>query len=415
MKGKKAAAQNAHKAKKWHIGTMLLCVFCAFIFWLYVMEVDSPNYESEFLDVPVNLVGVSTLENEHNLSVFGGFDAVVDLKVKGSRSIIGRYTIADINVTADVSGITQAGSHEVALFFDLPEGLTMTESSMSAVSLYIDARSSAVVEVRSRLSSVTIPESYELGDLVADTDTITVSGPKTILDDIDYAQVSLEAGNIETSVSMVGTLELISLSGDVITNPYVRLSKTEVRVNIPVYCYKDLRLTAATKYGYYTEENARITIDPETVTVRGDPAVLADMEELVVTTLDEKAITEDSSMIVQINVPDSLTLVEESATATVAIRHIGTVTKTFNVRNIDVSVDSGLDYEVLTSTIAVTVRGDQDAVNALSADDITVSADLTGYTHSSMGLVYAEGTVTIDDPSGTVYELGEYNIQVAIQ
>ena len=106
MKGKKAAAQNAHKMKKWHIGTMLLCVFCAFIFWLYVMEVDSPNYESEFLDVPVNLVGVSTLENEHNLSVFGGFDAVVDLKVKGSRSIIGRYTIADINVTADVSGIT---------------------------------------------------------------------------------------------------------------------------------------------------------------------------------------------------------------------------------------------------------------------------------------------------------------------
>ena len=415
MKGKKAAAQKAHKAKKRHIGTMRLCVFCAFIFWLYVMEVDSPNYESEFLDVPVNLVGVSTLENEHNLSVFGGFDAVVDLKVKGSRSIIGRYTIADINVTADVSGITQAGSHEVALFFDLPEGLTMTESSMSAVSLYIDARSSAVVEVRSRLSSVTIPESYELGDLVADTDTITVSGPKTILDDIDYAQVSLEAGNIETSVSMVGTLELISLSGDVITNPYVRLSKTEVRVNIPVYCYKDLRLTAATKYGYYTEENTRITIDPETVTVRGDPAVLADMEELVVTTLDEKAITEDSSMIVQINVPDSLTLVEESATATVAIRHIGTITKTFNVRNIDVSVDSGLDYEVLTSTIAVTVRGDQDAVNALSADDITVSADLTGYTHSSMGLVYAEGTVTIDDPTGTVYELGEYNIQVAIQ
>lgn len=86
---------------------------------------------------------------------------------------------------------------------------------------------------------------------------------------------------------------------------------------------------------------------------------MAEMDDLVVTTLDEKAITGDSSMIVQINVPDSLTLVEESATATVAVRHIGTITKTFNVRNIDVSVDSGLDYEVLTSTIAVTVRGDR--------------------------------------------------------
>ncbi len=412
MKQKKVAAREK---KNWHIGIKLLCLVCAFIIWLYVMEVESPDYESEFLDVPVNLVGVSTLENEHNLSVFGGFDAVVDLKVKGSKSVIGRYTISDINVTADVSGITQAGSHEVALFFDLPTGLTMTESSVSKLSLYIDERSSAVVDVKARISSVTIPESYELGELVADTDTVTVSGPKAILDDIDFAQVSLDAGAIESSVSMVGTLELISLSGDAITNPYVRLSKTEVKVNIPVYCYKELKLTAATKYGYYTGDNCRITIDPETVTVKGDPTVLADMEELVVTTLDEKSITEDSSLIVRVNVPDTLTLDEESATATVSVRHIGTKTKTFNVKNIKVSVDSGLEYEVLTSTIAVAVRGDQDAVDALSADDITVSADLTGYTHSNMGLVYAEGKVTINDPSGTVYELGEYNIQVAIK
>lgn len=412
MKQEKVAAREK---KNWHIGTKLLCVVCAFIIWLYVMEVDSPDYESEFLDVPVNLVGVSTLENEHNLSVFGGFDAAVDLKVKGPKSVIGRYTISDINVTADVSGITQAGSHEVALFFDLPTGLTMIESSVSKLSLYIDERSSAVVEVKSRISSVTIPESYELGELVADTDTVNVSGPKTILDDIDFAQVSLDAGAIESSVSMVGTLELISLSGDVITNPYVRLSKTEVKVNIPVYCYKELKLTATTKYGYYTEDNCRITIDPETVTVKGDPAVLTDMDELVVTTLDEKSITEDSSLIVRVNVPDTLTLDEESTTATVAVRHIGTKTKTFNVKNIKVSVDSGLEYELLAPTIAVTVRGNRDAVDALSADDITVSADLTGYTHSNMGLVYAEGKVTINDPSGTVYELGEYNIQVAIK
>lgn len=412
MKSNKAAVREK---KNWHIGTKILCVVCAFIIWLYVMEVDSPDYESEFLGVPVTLTGVSVLEGEHNLSVFGGYDAVVDLQVKGSKSIIGRYTIDDINVTADVSGITQAGSHEIALFFNLPSGLTLVESSVSTLSLYVDERSSAVVDVKARISSVAIPESYELGELVTDTDTVTVSGPKTFLNDIDFAQVSLDAGNIESSVSMVGSLELIGLSGDVISNPYVRISKTEVKVSIPVYSYKELKLTAATKYGYYTEENSRITVDPETVTVKGDPAVLADMEELVVTTLDEKAITEDSSMIVRINVPDTVTLDEDSATATVAVRHIGTKTKTFNVKNIKVSVDSGLEYEVLAPTVPVTVRGEREAVDALSAENITVSADLTGYTHSNMGLVYAEGVVSINDPSGTVYELGEYNIQVLIK
>ena len=66
MKQEKVAAQ---RKRNWHIGTKILCMVCAFIIWLYVMEVDSPDYESEFLDVPVNLAGVSTLENEHNLSV----------------------------------------------------------------------------------------------------------------------------------------------------------------------------------------------------------------------------------------------------------------------------------------------------------------------------------------------------------
>ena len=412
MKSEKAAAREK---KNWHIGTKLLCFVCALIIWQYVMEVDSPDYESEFLGVPVTLTGVSTLEGEHNLSVFGGYDAVVDLQVKGSKSIIGRYTIDDINVTADVSGITQAGNHEIALFINLPSGLTLVESSISTLPLYIDERASAVVDVKSRISSIAIPESYELGELAADTDTVTVSGPKTFLDNIDFAQVSLDAGTIESSVSMVGALDLIGLSGEVISNPYVRLSKTEVKVNIPVYCYKELTLTAATKYGYYTEENSRITIDPETVTVKGDPAVLANMDELVVTTLDEKSISEDSSMIVRINVPDTITLDEDSATATVAVRHIGTKSKTFNVKNIKVTVDSGLEYEVLTSMVPVTVRGDREAIDALSADDITVSADLTGYTHSNMGLVYAEGVISINDSSGTVYELGEYNVQVLIK
>ena len=401
--------------KRFHIVARLVCLFFALIIWLYVMEVDNPDYETELVGVPVTLTGVSTLENENGLSVFGGYDAGIDLVVKGPKSTARRYSADDIRITADVSGITRAGNHEIPLFFDLPAGLTMVESSVERLSLYIDERTSTVVDVKARLSSVTIPESYELGDMVTDTETVTVSGPKRVLDDIDYAQVSLDAGNIESSVSMVGTLNLVNHTGDVISNPYVRLSKTEVRVNIPVYCYKELTLTANTKYGYYNENNCRITVEPATVIARGDPAILDDMDTLVVALLDEKTITGDSSLLVRVNAPDSITLDMESDTATVSVRHIGTKTKTFSVRNINVAVADGVRYELLTTVLSVTVRGDTAAVNALRAEDITVSADMTDDITGSMGLVYTAGTVSINEDSGTVYELGEYNIQVLIR
>ena len=41
-----------------HLIPKLVCVMFAFIFWIYVMEVDSPDYEDVFEDVAVTVAAL---------------------------------------------------------------------------------------------------------------------------------------------------------------------------------------------------------------------------------------------------------------------------------------------------------------------------------------------------------------------
>ena len=55
--------REVKKKKKYGIIPKLLCLLFAFGIWLYVMYVDSPEYEETFNLVPVQLTGVSELES----------------------------------------------------------------------------------------------------------------------------------------------------------------------------------------------------------------------------------------------------------------------------------------------------------------------------------------------------------------
>ena len=110
---------NKSFISRFHIVPKLICVLFAFIIWIYVMTVDSPDNEEVFEDVPVTIMGTTALENERNLSIFSGYDALVDVTVRGQKSVISKYSSEDIVATVDVSKITEGGMYNLELFFDL--------------------------------------------------------------------------------------------------------------------------------------------------------------------------------------------------------------------------------------------------------------------------------------------------------
>ena len=89
----------------------------AVLSWLIVVSSVDRTVLREVRNVPVNL---SQAEQEVllplNLTIVNGRNALVSVSIEGDRSVVGGVTPADIDIQADLSGITGPGTYEVTLY-----------------------------------------------------------------------------------------------------------------------------------------------------------------------------------------------------------------------------------------------------------------------------------------------------------
>ncbi len=384
----------------------ILCLVIAFVIWFYVMQVDSPEYRETFHSVDVTLTSTQILDDTSGLSVYSGYGATVDITVIGKKSVINKLNSEDFSVTADLSEITSAGMHSVPINVHLPAGLSLDSTSQNAIQVYVDEKSSAVIEIRANITSMMIGSHLEVGEPKPRYETVVVTGPKSALDEISYAEISLSLGNVNASMTASGPLSLVGKNGAQIDNPYLRLARTDVTVDIPVYTTKKLPIVVAYKYGYFNETNVRVTAEPAEITLRGDPAVLDSMTEFVITTLDEKKIAADFSQKIRLSLEDGITSVDDVEYVMLSVSHIGIHTATFYVTDIDIRGVSGVDYEILNDVIKVNVRGTLADLALLKSTDFTAIVDLSGYPAEFSGVVEKTPTIVID--SG--YDVNVYEV-----
>ena len=401
--------------KNFNLVPKLLCVLVAFVIWLYVAAVESPDHQETVYQVPVKLLGASTIESNHGLSVFSGYDLTVDLTVKGQMSTVNKYGVDDYYVTVDISKINEGGRYSVDLSFDMPRGVTLISASSETAELYIDERAQTTVKVEPEWTSVSVASNdYEVGELVPDFDTISVSGPKREIDEIDRAIVYISASNLSASKNIVGKLTLVNIAGVDIVNPYVKPSKTEMNVYVPVNSYKELKVDVPTKYGYYSDTNCEIIASPSTIVVKGDPGVLEKYSSIKTAVIDEKTILGDCEKTLSLQIPDNITLANgETNTVTVKIVHKGTTTKEFNIDDIEVEGAEHLEYAIQTSMLRVQLRGSARALSKIDKSAVSVTVDLSGITDAS-GIITVPVTIKVNSSDSSVYPIGEYSVEVKI-
>ena len=401
-------------AKRHNIVPKMICLLFAFILWIYVAQTDSADAENTFSGVTVYLDNTSVIESENSLYVYSGYGSLVDVTVVGRKSVVRDYTADDIRVSADLSGIKTAGEHSVRLTVSLPNGLTLSSLSADTITVRVDEKTTKNVDVAARLVSGTVAENYSLGDLTPKYPTVTVTGPRTVIDDISGALIRLELGAVTTSMTATAQIALTSVSGNEIDMRYITMSRTEMEVYVPLYTTKNVPLTVDTKYGYLTADNSKITVTPEYVTLKGDPAVLGEMESLTVASIDEKSlVTGDSTRMVDIVPPEGLEIEDGASSAVVRVEHIGTVTKNYTVKDFTVKGGENVKYEILTDSVTVTLRGTLTDLGKIAASDVTAQVDLSDYAESSVSGAITEN-LEITVASDTVYEIGEYTVQVQI-
>ncbi len=394
----------------------ILCLVAAFIMWIYVMAVESPEHEQIFSHLPVELTGTEVLA-DNELAVYSGYGTMIDVTLSGKKSVVSRLSERDIVVTADLKNITDGGRYTLKVAVDVPAGCKLAGMSQNTISVYVDQAMTISVDLTERRINTNLPEGCYTGTVDFPVDKITVTGPRNVLSRVDGAEVTLDLADVTRTTNVSAPVILVNAKGEALSSPYIDYSPTTVSVTVPVYKSVTVPVRVGFRYGYLNSENTEITVTPATVEATGDPDVIDRGSPLDSVILDEKTEFENGRLTktVNLNAAEGVTLSATQAEIT-AVIDPSIKTREFLIpgSNIfDTGAKEGVNYTWDRTAVPVVLMGPVDVLAKIEVDDISLVFDMSPYNDSNTGTIRVRAEVGVDSLwRDEVFPVGVYEINV---
>lgn len=397
----------------------LLSFAIALGLWLYVVTTVSVEYDTTFHDIPVQFEGETALE-ERKLMITSGTDATVDLRLYGSRTNLNKLSSSNITIKVDLSRIYDPGTHEVSYDIiypgDVPSNAFVEQSkNPDTITITVEEWDRKEVPVYVVYTG-SVPEDYldDRDNALLDYEAIAITGPASVVDQIARAEIYVDLTDQTESVSRTFQYTLCNSSGEPVDAELITAETAQVRLDLTILRFKELPVTyTLVEGGGATADNVKITLDIPTIRVSGSNWKLEELEELNLGTIDLALIEENMVKPFPVKLPEgviNLTGVDE---VNAEIEFRGLNTREFVVENIRVvGVASGMEYELVTKRLTVTVRGPSSVINQMTAQDLIVTADFSG---KEAGTVIVNASVSTTDPAyDAVGALGTISVSATL-
>lgn len=382
---------------------IIISLLVSLTIWIYVTTEDSELSTQTFRGVRVELVGEETLLNSRGLRVTDVSTSTVNVEIRGPRRIVNLMDPSDLIAQVDVSKLSQPAYASMTYTIVYPGGtdrrnITEVAKTPDTVSFYVSKETSIQVPVRGGFEG-TLAEGNTAETPVFDPATITITGPEIYLRDIDYAWVTFGKDEIVESTYTVETgYTLMDAGGEPVSTTEISASTDTVQATLPILATKEVSLGVDLIEGAgATSANTKIRIEPESVILAGDSSILGGINRIILATVDLRDFATSYSETLAIPVANSLRNLTGISEAQVSIEIVGLETRTFQVNQIScVNVAEGMEAEIVSESIDVTLRGSAEQLDQISGEDIRAEADLTDFkdstgTYMPLVRIYVDG------------------------
>lgn len=367
--------------------SLFLSLAVAFGLWLYVITSVSPGSEETYYDIPVVFDG-ETILSERGLMVTDISSRSVNVTLSGNRSDLVKVNRANITVKANLSSIYEPGSklslnYSVGWPGDLPNNAFVTQSKNPA-SIYVTVERRVTKAVPVEIQWIgSAPEGYisDKESSVLDYTEISVTGPESVIEEIEKAVVSVDLTEQRESVSQSLTYTLCDGEDNPVDAEQVTTNVEEIHLDVRVQKYKDITLTCdVLDGGGATRQNVTVTLSADTIRVSGSEAVIDAMkDELTVGTIDLAKVPRSTKLTFPIILNEEIKNRTGLTEVEADVQFNGLTIRDIVIESIQsINVPEGLEAEIITEKLTVTVRGPTEIVNQLKPENITATVDFTG-------------------------------------
>lgn len=394
---------------------LLLSVLIAFALWIYVVTVVSPESEATFYNIPVVLNNESVLVGK-GLMVTSEDEPTVTLQLKGNRTDLNNLKNSDITVVADLSRINEAGNQSLSYNVSFTGGnaFEIMNQTPGHITLDVVEWTTKDVQVVPVYTGTLDLDYIDYRDqLEMDYQTVSITGPKAVVDQITQAAVEVNLdGRVET-VSESLRYTLCDENGEPVDATSITTNVAEVTVTLKVLRVKEVPLLLEVSYGGgATAATSAVTQDYETIKVAGSEKMLDDLDSLTIGSVDLATISEAAEMTFDIVLPTGVENLSGITRVNVTVDFPGLAVKTLNVGKIFVSgTPKGVTYEIGTKMVPVTVRGPETLIEDITESNITILIDLS---EAQLGENRVTAKVMFDTAYGEVGAIGSYSVNVTL-
>lgn len=221
----------------------ILSLLIAIVLWFYVVQVQSPDIEKVYKNVPIVFTQRSVLEGK-GLTILNDKERTMDIKIKGKRKHLVDTSPENITVVADLSTIEETGVHTVFTSIILPYGnLEVLSKNPSTLSVNVDELMEKTFDVS--LKTIGTPKgSYVVGDILPAPKPIKIRGPKTIINGINSVTASIDVSDKDSDVTVVAPLLVFDSNAKEIDKSYLSLSAEEIQVRCEILKTKTIEVAA---------------------------------------------------------------------------------------------------------------------------------------------------------------------------
>jgi YbbR domain-containing protein len=355
-------------------GSLLLAAVLALFIWLTATQDQDPRTD-QFFQVDVDFVGQpagSLLIEPQALEA--------QVRVEGPESVLREITPDDFEAFVNLTEIPfgESTTAPIQVTYNV-EDVDLTLIIPEEVPVLLEEQVSRAIPVELDLRGG-IARGHTQGEPLLEPSFITVSGPRSDVEDLDFAMVTVFLnGPRETSVGLHRPV-FYDTQGRVASIVDLKLDTQDVQVTIPIeqsagFAEKVITvdLEGDPAYGHRL---LNINVEPTSVLVEGAPEVVDAITRLQTEPIDITGLTESFVQQVTLELPEGISLDQnEEIFVTIEIEPIlSTVTR---LREVEV-LGLGNDQEATLTPdqVGVVLFGPLPVLDSLVAEDVRVTVDL---------------------------------------
>lgn len=363
-----------------NLGTFLLAFAIAFAVWISAVVAADPSEERDY----PNSLTLEIRGLDPSLVMLGTVPSQVQLRLSAPASLWDRLTSRpdSVHVFIDLTGL-ETGEHTVPLEVDSEfRPFRVVQVIPSEVTIDLEPLAVEEFSIATQLDGVPAL-GFEVGDVALDPVFATVSGPATLVAQVDQVVARLNVGDARETVSSQVALQTIDENGNVLSGLTIDPVAADVeQAIVQAGGYRDVAVNVETvgqpASGFRVTS---ISVDPPIVTLFStDSDLISALPGYVSTVpLDLSAAEENITARLALNLPQGVIVVGDEQNVEVQIGIAAIETST--LLNVEVEVTglaAGFEAELSPQTVAVIVSGPLSTLQSLRGDDIRLFVDLSG-------------------------------------